>query len=69
MHAIAHEVPPPGLVAVPVRRPAPYNDTPAQIVEVLRTTRLLQPRLPAITDRTVLGLPAATGMRLGEASR
>jgi integrase len=69
LHAIDpdHQVPPPGLLAAPRRRPAPYIYTPDQIAEVLRTTRLLQPPLRAATYRTLLGLLAATGMRLGEA--
>ena len=69
LHAIdpAHEVPPPGLLAVPRRRPTPYIYTPGQIAEVLRATRRLQPPLRAATYRTLLGLLAATGMRLGEA--
>ena len=69
LHAIdpAHEVPPPGLLSVPRRRPAPYIYTPDQITEVLRMTRLLRPPLRAVTYETLLGLLAATGMRLGEA--
>jgi integrase len=69
LHAIdpAHEIPPPGLLAVPRRRPAPYIYTPDQIDEVLCATRRLNPPLRAVTYRTLLGLLAATGMRLGEA--
>jgi len=69
LHAIdpAHEVPPPGLLSVPRRRPAPYIYTPDQIAEVLRTARRLRPPLRAVTYETLLGLLAATGMRLGEA--
>jgi integrase len=69
LHAIdpAHEIPPPGLLAVPRRRPAPYIYTPDQIDEVLRATRRLNPPLRAVTYRTLLGLLAGTGMRLGEA--
>jgi integrase len=69
LHAIdpVHEIPPPGLLAVPRRRPAPYIYTPDQIDEVLRATRRLNPPLRAVTYRTLLGLLAATGMRLGEA--
>jgi len=70
LHAIdpAHEVPPPGLLGVPRRRPAPYIYTPGQIAEILRATQRLQPPLRAATYRTLLGLLAATGMRLGEAT-
>jgi integrase len=69
LHAIdpAHEVQPPGLPGVPRRRPAPCIYTPGQIAEILRATQRLQPPLRAATYRTLLGLLAATGMRLGEA--
>ncbi len=69
LHAIepAHEIPPPGLLAVPRRRPAPYIHTADQIAEVLDTTARLRPRLRALTYRTLLGLLATTGMRSGEA--
>ena len=69
LHAIdrAHEIQPRALLAVLRRRPAPYIFTPDQIVEVLRTTRRLRPPLRAPTYRTLLGLLATTGMRLGEA--
>ncbi len=69
LHSIdpAHQVPPPGLLTVPRRRPAPYLYAPGEIAEVLRTTRRLRPPLRAVTHRTLLGLLAATGMRLGEA--
>ena len=70
LHAIdpAHEVPPPGLLGVPRRRPAPYIYTPGQIAEVLRATQRLQPPLRAAAYRTLPGLLAATGMRPGEAT-
>lgn len=64
LHAIdpAHEVPPPGLLGVPRRRPTPYIYTPGQIAEILRATQRLQPPLRAATYRTLLGLLAATGI-------
>jgi hypothetical protein len=67
LHAIdpAHQVPPPGLPGVPRRRPTPCIYTPGQIAEILRTTQRLQPPLRAATYRTLPGLLAATGMRLG----
>ena len=70
LHAIdpAHEVPPPGLLGVPRRRPTPCIYTPGQIAEILRATQRLQPPLRAATYRTLPGLLAATGMRLGEAT-
>jgi integrase len=70
LHAIdpTHEVPPPGLLAVPRRRPAPYIYTPDQISQVLQVTGRLEPPLRAVTYRTLFGLLAATGMRQGEAT-
>ncbi len=70
LHAIdpANEVPPPGLLGVPRRRPTPCIYTPGQIAEILRATQRLQPPLRPATYRTLLGLLAATGMRLGEAT-
>lgn len=69
LHAIdpSHQIPPPGLLGVPRRRPAPYIYTPEQIAEVLAATRRLTPPLRAATYRSLLGLLATTGMRLGEA--
>ena len=69
LHAIdpAHQIPPPGLLAVPRRRPAPYIYTPGELAGLLQATRRLRPPLRAATYRTLLGLLAATGMRLGEA--
>lgn len=69
LHAIdpAHEVPPPGLLAVPRRRPAPYLYSPEQVLRVLAAARRLRPSLHAATYETLFGLLAATGMRVGEA--
>lgn len=69
LHAIdpAHQVPPPGLLGVPRRRPTPYIYTSEQVAEVLAITRRLVPPMRAATYTTLLGLLAATGMRLGEA--
>ncbi len=69
LHAIdpAHQVPPPGLLSVPRRRPAPYIYTPDQLGEVLAATQRLQPPLRAATCLALFGLLAATGMRVGEA--
>ncbi len=47
----ATEVPPPGLLAVPRRRPAPYLYSPDEIVLLLATTRRLRPPLRAATYR------------------
>ena len=69
LHALdpANQIPPPGLLAVPRRRPAPYLYSPDEIVLLLATTRRLRPPLRAATYRALLGLLAAAGMRLGEA--
>jgi integrase/recombinase XerD len=69
LHAIdpAHQIPPPGLLAVPRRRPAPYLYSPDELACVLESTRLVRPPLRAATHKTLIGLLAACGMRLGEA--
>ncbi|MEO9137811.1 MAG: tyrosine-type recombinase/integrase [Jatrophihabitans sp.] len=69
LHAIdsVHEIPPPGLLSVPRRRPAPYLYSPEQLLRVLAQARRLRPRLHAATYETLFGLLAATGMRVGEA--
>lgn len=69
LHAIepAHEIPPPGLLSVPRRRPAPYIYSSAEVTQVLVGARQLQPPLHAATYETLFGLLAATGMRVGEA--
>jgi integrase/recombinase XerD len=69
LHAIdpANQIPPSGLLAVPRRRPAPYLYAPGELARLLQTTRRLRPPLRAATHRTLIGLLAATGMRLGEA--
>ncbi len=56
------QIPPPGLLAVPRRRPAPYLYSPDEMARVLHATRRLHPPLRAATYRTLLGLLAATGM-------
>jgi integrase/recombinase XerD len=69
LHALdpAHEIPPPGLLGVPRRRPTPYIYTPGEIADVLAAARRLRPSLRAATQTALLGLLAATGMRSGEA--
>ena len=69
LHAIdpANQIPPSGLLAVPRRRPAPYLYAPGELAGLLQATRRLRPPLRAATHRTLIGLLAATGMRLGEA--
>ena len=60
LHAIdpAHEIPPPGLLAVPRRRPTPYIYTADQVADVVRTASRLQPQLRAATYSALLGLLA-----------
>lgn len=69
LHAIdpAHEVPPTGVFAVSRRRPAPYLYSSDEVVLILEMTRLMRPPLRAATHKTLFGLLAATGMRIGEA--
>lgn len=68
LHALdpAHEIPPAGLLAAGRRRPAPHIYTADQIAALLETAGRLRPPLRALTLRTLLGLLAATGMRVGE---
>ena len=56
LHAIepAHEVPPPGLLGVPRRRPAPYIYTPQQIGELIRVSGSLEPPLRGATYRAAV---------------
>lgn len=69
LHAIdpAHEIPPPGMLSVPRRRPAPYLFSREDVLRVLASARKLRPPLHAATYETLFGLLAATGMRVGEA--
>ncbi len=50
-------------------RPTPFVYTPAEIAALMRAAGKLQTRLGAATMRTVIGLLAVTGMRIGEAIR
>lgn len=69
LHAIdpAHEIPPPGLLSVPRRRPTPYLYSPEQVLRVLAAARRLRPALQAASYETLFGSLAATGMRVGDA--
>jgi integrase len=69
MHAIDPdtEVPPPGLLSVPRRRPAPHIYSPNELTLLFDAVARLKPALRAATLSTMLGLIAATGMRVGEA--
>ena len=63
----ATQVPPLGLLAFRRSRPAPYLYRPAEIRALLDATDSLGPPLRAATYRTLLGLLAVTGTRVGEA--
>jgi integrase/recombinase XerD len=69
LHAVdpAHQIPPPGLLAVPRRRPEPYVYSAGELALLLATARRLQPPLRAATHETLIGLLASCGMRVGEA--
>lgn len=61
------EVPPLGLIPARFKRAVPYLYTEAEIQRLMNAASLLQPCLRAATYRTLIGLLAATGMRVGEA--
>ena len=63
------EVPPLGLIPMRQRWRPPFLFTPADITTLMSGARALRWRLPAATHATLLGLLAATGMRVGEALR
>jgi integrase len=63
------EVPPLGLIPSRQRWRPPFIYSPADIDALMAEARMIRWRLPAATHETVLGLLAATGMRVGEALR
>lgn len=63
------EVPPLGLIPSRQRWRPPFIYTPDQVTALMQQARSLRYRLPAATHTTVIGLLAATGMRVGEALR
>lgn len=63
------EIPPPGLIPSRQRWRPPYIYSDADIDALLAVARTLRWRLSAATHATLLGLLAATGMRVGEAIR
>jgi integrase len=56
----------PGLIPTQVSRGVPYIYTPSQIIEMMDTALRLVPGLRGRTLRCVIGLMAATGMRISE---
>jgi integrase len=63
----ATQAPPSNLLAYRRARPVPYLYSTGEIDALLDATDALQPALRAATYRTLLGLLAVTGMRVGEA--
>lgn len=65
----ATQVPPSDLLAYRRQRPCPYLFSNAEIAGLLAAADALNHPLRAVTHRTLFGLLAATGMRIGEALR
>jgi integrase len=61
------EVPPLGLVPARQRWRPPFIYSPADIAALMGEARSIRWRLPAATHETLIGLLAATGLRVGEA--
>lgn len=72
LHAVdpVHQVPPPGLLGGHNQRATPYPYTDDDVVRLMSAARCLR-RFPlrAATFETLIGLLAATGLRVGEAIR
>jgi integrase/recombinase XerD len=65
----AHQIPPRGLVPHLTRRAVPYLYTDHEISALIAAAAALSIPLRAATYQTLVGLLAATGMRVGEAIR
>jgi integrase len=65
----ATEIPPVGLLEARNRRAVPYLYSEAEVAALMAATGSLRPALHAATYRTLIGLLAVSGMRLGEAIR
>ena len=63
------EIPPFGLVSSRRRRHEPYIFSPNDIDTLINGAQGLRTRFAAATHQTLIGLLAATGMRIGEAIR
>jgi integrase len=61
------EIPSKDLLPASRRRLAPYIYSPAEIAALMSAARTLRPPSRAATIETLIGLIAATGLRLGEA--
>lgn len=62
------EIPPLGLIPSRQRWRPPFIYSPADVAALMAQARAIRWRLPATTHETVIGLLAATGMRVGERS-
>jgi integrase/recombinase XerD len=63
------QVPPGGLVSTKGHRQQPYLFSSSEVAALMGAARQLRPALGAATTETVIGLLAATGMRIGEVLR
>ncbi|HXY44299.1 MAG TPA: tyrosine-type recombinase/integrase [Acidimicrobiales bacterium] len=63
------EIPPAGLIPARQRWRPPFIYCPADVGVLMAAARAMRWRLPAATYETLIGLLAATGMRVGEALR
>ena len=63
------EIPPLGLIPSRQRWRPPFIYSPADVTALIVAARSIRYRLAAATHATVIGLLAATGMRVGEALR
>ena len=63
------EIPPIGLIPMKQRWRPPFLFTTSDIAALLDEARAIHRRVPAATHETLIGLLAATGMRVGEALR
>jgi integrase len=61
------EIPPRDLLPARAQRLAPYIYSPAEVQALMNAAAALQPPVRGATHRTLIGLLAATGLRLGEA--
>jgi site-specific recombinase XerD len=66
-HPEAAELIPAGLLPSRVDHAVPYLYTPAQLTSLINRARTLRPEVRGLTLATVIGLMAATGVRIGEA--
>jgi integrase/recombinase XerD len=64
---IRHEIPPPGVFCNQRHRPTPYLYTEEEIGALMAQASVLEPALRGQTYSTVIGLLAATGLRISEA--